>query len=62
MGARLVRLDGRRKVDGTEVYGADRWPAGASCCGWCARRTTGRASGSATWRRCWRGIRGWCAS
>jgi aerobic-type carbon monoxide dehydrogenase small subunit (CoxS/CutS family) len=28
MGARLVKLDGRRKVDGTEVFGADRWPTG----------------------------------
>ncbi len=27
MGARIVRLDGRRKVDGTEAYGADSWPA-----------------------------------
>jgi aldehyde oxidoreductase len=28
VGARIVRLDGRRKVDGTEAYGADRWPPG----------------------------------
>jgi aldehyde oxidoreductase len=29
VGARLIRLDGQRKVDGTEVYGADETPAGA---------------------------------
>jgi aldehyde oxidoreductase len=29
VGARLVRLDGQRKVDGTEVYGADETPADA---------------------------------
>ncbi len=29
VGTRLVRLDGQRKVDGTEVYGADEIPAGA---------------------------------
>jgi aldehyde oxidoreductase len=29
VGARLIRLDGQRKVDGTEVYGADEAPAGA---------------------------------
>lgn len=29
VGARLVRLDGQRKVDGTEVYGADEAPEGA---------------------------------
>jgi aldehyde oxidoreductase len=29
VGARLVRLDGQRKVDGSEVYGADETPAGA---------------------------------
>lgn len=27
VGARLVRLDGQRKVDGTEIYGADETPA-----------------------------------
>ena len=27
MGARIVRLDGQRKIDGTDVYGADSWPA-----------------------------------
>jgi aldehyde oxidoreductase len=27
VGARLVRLDGRAKVDGTEIYGADETPA-----------------------------------
>jgi CO/xanthine dehydrogenase Mo-binding subunit/aerobic-type carbon monoxide dehydrogenase small subunit (CoxS/CutS family) len=27
VGARLVRLDGRKKVDGTEVFGADETPA-----------------------------------
>jgi aldehyde oxidoreductase len=29
VGNRLVRLDGQRKVDGTEIYGADEAPAGA---------------------------------
>ncbi len=29
VGARLVRLDGQSKVDGTEVFGADEIPAGA---------------------------------
>jgi aldehyde oxidoreductase len=29
VGARLVRLDGQRKVDGTDVYGADEIPNGA---------------------------------
>ncbi|MGH9504015.1 MAG: molybdopterin-dependent oxidoreductase [Terriglobales bacterium] len=29
VGARLVRLDGRNKVDGTEIFGADQIPAGA---------------------------------
>jgi aldehyde oxidoreductase len=29
VGARLIRLDGQHKVDGTEVYGADETPAGA---------------------------------
>src|ERR1700746_1485127 len=29
VGARLVRLDGQRKVDGTEVYGADQCPKAA---------------------------------
>ncbi|HET9306660.1 MAG TPA: molybdopterin cofactor-binding domain-containing protein [Candidatus Sulfotelmatobacter sp.] len=29
VGARLVRLDGRQKVNGTEVFGADEIPAGA---------------------------------
>src|SRR5260370_10850562 len=29
VGQRLVRLDGRRKVEGTEIYGADEVPAGA---------------------------------
>ena len=29
VGARLVRLDGQRKVDGTDVYGADQTPTGA---------------------------------
>ncbi len=28
VGARLVRLDGQRKVDGTEIFGADEWPSG----------------------------------
>ena len=28
VGARLVRLDGRKKVDGTEIFGADEIPAG----------------------------------
>jgi aldehyde oxidoreductase len=28
VGARLVRLDGKRKVDGTEIFGADEIPAG----------------------------------
>ncbi|MBP5858314.1 molybdopterin-dependent oxidoreductase [Marivibrio halodurans] len=27
MGARVARLDGRAKLDGTERYGADHWPA-----------------------------------
>ena len=30
VGARLVRLDGERKVDGTEIFGADETPAGTS--------------------------------
>ena len=29
VGARLVRLDGQKKVDGTEIFGADETPAGA---------------------------------
>jgi aldehyde oxidoreductase len=29
VGARLVRLDGQKKVDGTEIFGADEAPAGA---------------------------------
>jgi CO/xanthine dehydrogenase Mo-binding subunit/aerobic-type carbon monoxide dehydrogenase small subunit (CoxS/CutS family) len=29
VGARLVRLDGQPKVDGSEIYGADETPAGA---------------------------------
>ena len=29
VGARLVRLDGQRKVDGTEIYGADEYPQAA---------------------------------
>jgi len=29
VGARLVRLDGQRKVDGTEIFGADEGPANA---------------------------------
>ena len=29
VGARLIRLDGQRKVDGTEIFGADDTPAGA---------------------------------
>src|ERR1700751_4006782 len=29
VGARLVRLDGQRKVDGSEIYGADECPAAA---------------------------------
>jgi aldehyde oxidoreductase len=29
VGSRLVRLDGKRKVDGTEIFGADETPAGA---------------------------------
>ena len=29
IGARVERLDGRRKVDGTDVFGADHWPEGA---------------------------------
>jgi CO/xanthine dehydrogenase Mo-binding subunit/aerobic-type carbon monoxide dehydrogenase small subunit (CoxS/CutS family) len=29
VGARLVRLDGQRKVDGTEIYGADECPEAA---------------------------------
>jgi len=29
VGSRVVRLDGKRKVDGTEVFGADGTPAGA---------------------------------
>ena len=32
MGARLPRLDGRRKVDGTEIFAADRWPTDALVC------------------------------
>ena len=28
VGARLIRLDGQQKVDGTEIYGADEIPAG----------------------------------
>ncbi|MEC9435557.1 MAG: molybdopterin cofactor-binding domain-containing protein [Pseudomonadota bacterium] len=29
VGARIERLDGRPKVDGTEIFGADAWPEGA---------------------------------
>jgi aldehyde oxidoreductase len=29
VGTRLVRLDGKKKVDGTEIFGADESPAGA---------------------------------
>jgi aldehyde oxidoreductase len=29
VGQRLVRLDGLRKVEGKEMFGADEWPAGA---------------------------------
>ena len=32
MGARLPRLDGRGKVDGTEIFAADRWPADSLVC------------------------------
>src|SRR5579883_301631 len=28
VGARVARLDGKRKVEGTEIFGADGWPAG----------------------------------
>jgi aldehyde oxidoreductase len=28
VGARIERLDGRKKVEGTEIFGADRWPEG----------------------------------
>jgi aldehyde oxidoreductase len=31
VGKRLVRLDGQRKVQGTEVFGADEFPAAALC-------------------------------
>ena len=30
VGSRLVRLDGRKKVDGTEIFGADETPTGAA--------------------------------
>lgn len=29
IGRRIVRLDGQRKVAGTDIYGADEWPAGS---------------------------------
>lgn len=29
VGARLVRLDGQKKIDGTEIFGADEMPVGA---------------------------------
>src|SRR3984957_7493685 len=29
VGQRLVRLDGKKKVDGTDIFGADETPAGA---------------------------------
>jgi aldehyde oxidoreductase len=29
VGARLIRLDGRKKVEGSEIFGADQTPAGA---------------------------------
>ena len=29
VGSRLVRLDGKKKVDGSEIFGADEIPAGA---------------------------------
>jgi aldehyde oxidoreductase len=29
VGSRMVRLDGKRKVDGSEIFGADEMPAGA---------------------------------
>lgn len=29
VGARVARLDGQRKVDGTDIFGADEWPAGS---------------------------------
>ena len=32
VGSRLVRLDGKGKVDGTEIFGADETPAGALGC------------------------------
>jgi CO/xanthine dehydrogenase Mo-binding subunit/aerobic-type carbon monoxide dehydrogenase small subunit (CoxS/CutS family) len=28
VGARIAKLDGRRKAEGTEIFGADRWPEG----------------------------------
>ena len=31
VGKRLVRLDGKRKAEGTEIFGADEIPAGALC-------------------------------
>src|ERR1700681_3303517 len=29
VGKRLVRLDGKRKVEGSEIFGADEFPSGA---------------------------------
>ena len=51
VGARLVRLDGKKKVEGTEIFGADETPAGALGCtrdsqSACASAISIRRSGS----------------
>ena len=51
VGHRVRRVDGQRKVDGTDVFGADESPEEPSSSGSCARRSTGPASSSATWTR-----------
>ncbi|MFD2855236.1 2Fe-2S iron-sulfur cluster-binding protein [Seohaeicola zhoushanensis] len=50
VGARVERLDGRPKVDGSESYGADHVPEGRCWCGRSARRMSRRASPWATSR------------
>ena len=40
VGARLVRLDGQKKVDGREIFGADETPVGTLGCASFAARIT----------------------
>ena len=49
VGRRVRRVDGQRKVDGTDVFGADDSPDGALVIRVVRSPSTGPASGSATW-------------